>query len=146
MSLGIGLDPRVLLHDGEVADYEELYPAIDNVPQTVDIVLLAVRALIILIFLVCLIIVIADIAKDNLRLKSWRLYLVVCFSLFCWLGLSIYQVKIYIIVTKFLDFLKMLFKSTKVLKNPTYGYLHRRIPTTCSFTGIFNLEGQCKSY
>ena len=90
---GAGLDPRVILQDqGASPDYEELYPAIEYQLQTVDIVLLAVRCAIIAFFLLCLIIVIVDIAKDQLRLKSWRLYLVVSLVLFCWLGLSIYQV------------------------------------------------------
>ena len=89
---GSGLDPRVVLQDQGTPDYEELYPPTDNEPQTVDIVLLAVRAGIILFFLICVLVVVVDVAKDQLRLKSWRLYLVVCFVLFCWLGLSIYQV------------------------------------------------------
>ena len=91
---GVGIDPRVILRDQESADYEELYPAIDYELQIIDIVLLAVRVGIILFFLVCLLIVIVDVCKDNLRLKSWRLYLVVCLVLFCWLGLSIYQVRL----------------------------------------------------
>ena len=90
---GSGLDPRVVLQDQGAPDYEELYPPTDNEPQTVDIVLLAVRAGIILFFLICVLVVVVDVAKDQLRLKSWRLYLVVCFVLFCWLGLSIYQVR-----------------------------------------------------
>ncbi len=90
---GAGLDPRVVLQDqGPSPDYEELYPAMEYHLQTVDIILLAVRCAIIAFFLLCLVIVVIDIAKDQLMLKSWRLYLIVSLVLFCWLGLSIYQV------------------------------------------------------
>ena len=88
---GPELDPRLTLQDQGEPDYEELYPVQDYKLQVVDIVLLAVRCFTIAFFLLCLLIVIIDICKDKLRLKSWRLYLVVSFVLFCWLGLSLYQ-------------------------------------------------------
>jgi hypothetical protein len=60
-----------------------------------DIILLAVRCFTIVFFLILVLIVMVDVAKDKLRLKSWRLYLVVCLVLFCWLGLSFYLVNIH---------------------------------------------------
>ncbi len=68
---GAGLDPRVILTDQKEPDYEELYPAIPYELQTVDIVLLAVRCGIIAFFLLCLIIVIVDIARDKVSISTF---------------------------------------------------------------------------
>jgi hypothetical protein len=84
------LDPR-LSQQEEGKDFEELYEPIDHELSSTDKALFGIRIAIIVFFVICSVLVILDIFKGNLRLKCWRLYLTVTFSVSVWLGLSIYQ-------------------------------------------------------
>ena len=81
------LDPRT---NADYQDYEELYPVEDYDLELVDILTMAARVAIIIIFIVSYIFVFINVARGH-RLKNWRLYVLVALVLFCWLGLSLYQ-------------------------------------------------------
>ena len=84
------LDPRLALQE-HGQDFEELYEPIEHELSSTDKALFGIRIAIIVFFVICCILLILDIVKENLRLKCWRLYLAVTFSVSVWLGLSIYQ-------------------------------------------------------
>jgi hypothetical protein len=85
------LDPRLTEQDEAGRDFEELYNPIEHELSGTDKTLFGIRIAIVVFFVILFIGLIIDIVRENLRIKCWRLYLAVSFSVMIWLGLSIYQ-------------------------------------------------------